>query len=119
MSSEEQRGAPRIRHPFMLRYRPAGPSVAPWSVTPLLDLSGTGARFLSDRPLVQGEALELHLMLPGSQQPVALDGQVAWIKGGAKLGLMEVGVSLAVTNPSAQALLDEAVRHFLAKRLKR
>ena len=113
--SAEQRGSARIRHPFMLRYRPAQPTTASWSVTPLLDLSSYGARFLSDQPLAKGQALEMHFMLPGSLVPVALGGEVAWVKTGGKLGLAAVGVSFTVPSETAHALLDQAVQHFLKR----
>ena len=113
--SAEQRGSARIRRSFMLRYRPVPPAAASWSVTPLLDLSGHGARFLSDRPLAKGQVLELHFMLPGSPVPVTMAGQVAWVKTAGKLGLAQVGVSFAAPDEAAQALLDHAVQHFLKR----
>ncbi len=113
--SAEQRGSARIRHPFMLRYRPAQSATASWSVTPLLDLSAKGARFLSDRPLAKGQALELHFLLPGSPVPVAMVGQVAWVTAGGTLGLAKVGVSFAAPDGASQALLDQAVQHFLKR----
>ena len=114
--SQEHRKVSRIKHPFMLRYRPVGPGMSEWSLTPLRDLSGLGARFLSDRLLAKGDALEIRLMLSTSPQPVPLEGEVAWVKLDSTLGLPEVGVTFVVRDAATQELLDAAVRHFLERR---
>ena len=117
MMAAEQRRDPRVQRPFMLRYRSLHGAWAPWSITPVRDLSASGARFLSEHPLSVGARVELHLVLPASQQPVLLEGQVAWVKakGAGRMGLMEVGVSFSVRDDATQQLLEAAVRHFLRR----
>ena len=113
----EQRRDPRVRRPFMLRYRSLHGAGAPWSITPVRDLSTSGARFLSDHPLAAGATVELHLILPSSRQPVPLEGRVAWVKprGTGRMGLMEVGVSFSARGDATRQLLETAVRHFLGR----
>lgn len=110
----EYREAPRIAHGFLVRYRSAAAASSGWLVSPLRDLSGTGARFLSERRCATGDPIELELMLPTSQQPVAISGMVAWAKP-AQYGTMELGVTFELKDTATQRLIDAAVEVFLKK----
>ena len=111
---EEQRRRPRISRPFMIRYRPSGKEQAGWLVSPLRDLSGGGARFISEYPFFAGDAFEIQLLLPASKQPVSLKARVAWVKS-AHMGLSEVGVTFDPGDTGIQQAIDQAVTHFLDK----
>ena len=78
MTTNDQRRAPRVSHPFMIRYRPLGTDPAGWLVSPLQDLSRGGARFLSERPFYVGMVLEAQLLLPFSRDPMPLEARVAF-----------------------------------------
>ena len=110
----EQRQAPRIARGFMVRYRPAENAAALWSVSPLRDLSRTGARFLAESAFPVRTVLELQLVLPMTKQPVAIRGRVAWLKPGP-LSLMEHGVAFETIGPETQQAVDAAVAHFLKR----
>ena len=66
----EQRRRPRINRPFIVRYRPASTEDAKWFVSPLRDLSGGGARFVSEYPFFVGDTFELQLLLQVPEQPL-------------------------------------------------
>ena len=112
MSEGEHRRAPRITRGFMVRYR--RPSEKGWSVSPLRDLSSAGVRFLSEQIFVVGTELNLQLVLPTTQGPLALQGRVARVRPGP-MDLMEYGVTFVVNAVAVQAIND-AVEHFLHKR---
>ena len=112
---EEQRRAPRITRPFMIRYRRE--SEAAWLVSPLRDLSSGGARFFSERPFEVGALLEAQLALPVSAQPIAVNVKVAWAKP-APLNMVEVGVTFDPGDTMLQQTIDAAVAHFLSRKDK-
>ena len=116
MSNGEQRRSPRINRSFMVRYRASGLSEgATWLVSPMRDLSSGGARFLSERSQVVGNALELQLILPMSSQPVSLKARVTWVKP-APLNMVELGVTFDPGDTAIQEVINSAVAHFLRKK---
>ena len=112
MSGAEHRRAPRIAHPFMVRYQPAGART--WLMSPLRDLSGGGARFFSEHAFAAGEAFEIKLILPTSNHPVLLKACVAWVKPW-RAGLLEVGVTFDPGDVGVQRTIDEAVSRLLGR----
>ena len=112
MSPDEQRQAPRITRGFMIRYRFGVDFEAGWLVSPLLDLSATGARFLSERPFKVNAPLAMQLILPTSKAPVTVTGRVVRTTP-SSLGMMELGVAFDPLDPKAQEILGAAVAHFL------
>ena len=112
----DKRQHSRITRGFMVRYRNGIGLEAPWFVSPLRDLSGTGARFLSECALSAGDSVALQLILPLSQQPVCVGARVTWVKP-VQFRLVEVGVEFTDQEVPAQQAIDQAVQHFLRKKL--
>jgi Tfp pilus assembly protein PilZ len=110
----EHRQRPRVAHAFMVRYRLESPLVSDWLVSPLRDLSSSGARFLSEQPFKAGQFIELQLLLPFAHEPLALRARVAWTKP-ARLGMLEIGVTFEVGDPAVQRVIDTGVAHLLQK----
>jgi Tfp pilus assembly protein PilZ len=96
----------------MVRYR--RPSEAGWSVSPLRDLSSSGARFLGEHAFEVGAELDCQLVLPLAKEPLVLQARVAWVKPGP-MHLAEYGVVFQVGHPGTQQMIDVAVAHFLHK----
>lgn len=115
MSDNEHRRDPRITHGFMVRYR--RPPESGWSVSPLKDLSSSGARFLSEHTFEVGTELDCQLVLPLAREPLMLQARVAWVKPGP-MNLAEYGVTFQADAPGAQEMIDGAVAHFLPKQRK-
>lgn len=114
MSESEHRRDPRITRSFMVRYRAKDAQSLSWSLSPLRDLSGSGARFMCEGAFPVGTLLELQLLLPTMKQPVSLKALVAWAKPGP-FDLAEHGVTFDETDPQIQRLIDIAVVFFLSK----
>lgn len=114
MSDGERRQAPRIMHGFLIRYRAAAEGEAGWFVSPLIDLSTKGARFLSERPFQVNTPLEIQLVLPNSKEPVAVTGHVVRTSPG-RLGMTELGVVFDRVEPIAQERIEAAVTHFFRR----
>ncbi len=112
MSPDEQRQAPRIMRGFLIRYRSVEGGGTGWLVSPLLDLSKTGVRFLSEHPFHVNTSLTIQLVLPMSQEPVALVGHVVRTAQ-KRLGMTELGVTFDQIEPSAQEQIEAAVTHVL------
>ena len=115
---EEHRRAPRVSHPFMIRYRFLAPWAETWMVSPLRDLSGGGARFLSEWPLKVGAILETKLLLSSSRDPVPMQARVAWTKPW-RLKIAEVGITFEIGDPKVQEAVDGAVARLLEQRRRR
>ncbi len=111
--SEDQRREPRISRGFMIRYRAAG-DASGWLVSPLRDLSRSGARFFSERAFDVGTVLDAFLVLPASDAPVALQATVARSQPGP-LGMAELGVAFQPPDTVAQGAINAAVARFLAR----
>ena len=114
MADAEHRRNPRIARSFMARYRITTLNETMWLVSPLRDLSSTGARFLSERALIAGDLLEMQLILPVAPQPLPLTARVAWVRPGP-MDMVEVGVTFNPGDSGIQQTIDDAVRHFLKK----
>ena len=115
MSDLEHRRDPRIAHGFMVRYRL--PRESSWSVSPLRDLSSSGARFLGERSFDVGSDLELQLVLPLAKEPLVVQARVARASPGP-MNLVEYGVTFQAEAASIQQMIDVAVSHFLRKQRK-
>ena len=111
---EEQRRRPRVAHRLLVRYRPPVEGATEWLVSPLRDLSGGGARFLSEHAFAAGESFELQLLLPAAQEPVTLKARVAWTRS-APMRLTELGVTFDPDDVMIQRLIDATVEHFLQR----
>ena len=111
---EEQRRLPRVAHRLLVRYRPPVEGTAEWLVSPLLDLSSGGARFLSEHAFTAGERFELQLLLPAAQEPVTLKARVAWVRS-AQMRMTELGVTFDPGDVMIQRLIDATVEHFLQR----
>jgi len=94
----------------MVRYR--RPPEQAWSVSPLRDLSSSGARFLGERTFEVGTDLDCQLVLPLAKEPLILQARVAWVKPGP-MNLAEYGVTFQADAPGVQETIDVAVAHFL------
>ncbi len=114
MSESEHRRDPRITRSFMVRYRAKDTPTATWSLSPLRDLSGSGARFICEATFSVGTVLELQLLLPQAKKPLPLLGRVAWTKPGP-LNLAEHGVIFEAVDAVAQQRIEAAVTYFLRK----
>ena len=111
----EHRREPRIARGFMVRYRL--PQESSWSVSPLRDLSTSGARFLGERKFDVGAELQLQLVLPLAKEPLMLKARVARATPGP-MNLLEYGVLFHVDEATVQQMIDVAVGHFLRKQRK-
>jgi len=87
---------------------------AAWSLSPLRDLSGSGARFMCEVTFPVGTSLELQLLLPPAKDPLPLAARVAWAKPGP-MQLTEHGVVFEAIDATSQQLLEHAVTYFLRK----
>ena len=114
MTEGQQPRSPRVARSVIARYRRAESGQHSWLVSPLRDLSGKGARFLSERPAEVGWVLEMQLVLPNAPQPVSVPARVVWTRP-AQSGLLEVGVAFAPHDPAIQQAIDAAVAAFLSK----
>ena len=113
MGAAEHRRDPRVSRAFLIRYRCPAAGQERWLVSPLRDLSRSGARFLSERMFAVGVPLELQLVLPVSRQPVVVGAHVAWQQPGA-LGMVEMGVTFDLgADDAARRAVDTSVAHFL------
>ena len=112
---EEQRREPRVAHAFMVRYRASDPGGPTWLLSPLKDISRGGARFVSESAFAEGVMLDLQLLLPTADAPVAVAGRIAWKQPGP-VQLHEYGVTFAVDDPAKQQAIDAAVHHFLKRK---
>ena len=115
MSDAEHRRAPRVARGFMVRYR--RPPKQEWAVSPLKDLSSSGARFLGEHAFDVGTDLDCQLVLPLAKEPLVLQARVAWVKPGP-MNLAEYGVTFQADAPGVQEMIDVAVAHFLRKQRK-
>ena len=115
MTDSEHRRDPRIVRGFMVRYRRLAERL--WSVSPLRDLSSSGARFIGECAFEAGTELELQLVLPMAKEPVALQARVAWVKPGP-MHLAEYGITFQAEAAGVQQMIDVAVAHFLRKQRK-
>lgn len=112
MSDAEHRRDPRVTRQFMVRYRSASAGSGTWMLSPLHDLSASGARFVSEHPFAFGDHLDLQLVLPVSTQPVGLAAKVVWVKP-APLNLTEIGVAFEPASEETRQMIRDAVAHFL------
>lgn len=112
---EEQRREPRVAHAFMVRYRDSDTGGPTWLLSPLRDISRNGARFVSESAFADGAMLDLQLLLPTADHPVAVSGRIAW-KHPGPMKLHEYGVTFAVDDPAKQQAIDAAVQHFLKRK---
>lgn len=110
MTEDEQRHGGRANRRLMMHFRPEAATA--WLVSPLQDLSGSGARFLSEQALIAGTILQFQLVLPMQKDPLALRGHVVWNKP-ATMGLTELGVTFDNLEPATQQALERAVAFFL------
>ena len=114
MSPDEQRQAPRVMHGFIIRYRSPAESETGWLVSPLLDVSKTGARFFSERAFDVGTVLVIQLVLPNSKSPVVVAGRVVRTAS-RNLGMMELGVVFDQVDASTQETIEAAIAYFLRR----
>ena len=113
-SSADERGRPRATQAFVVRCRARGEARPP-EVSPLRDLSATGARFLCERQFDVGATLEVELLIPTVQQPVPLVAKVVRVNGAA-FGLYEHAVRFERRDSASQHAIEEAVGLFLEHR---
>jgi hypothetical protein len=81
-------------------------------VSPLRDLSSSGARFLGERAFEVGTELELQLVLPMAKEPLALQARVARAASGP-MRLVEYGVVFQADDAGVRQMIADAVTHFL------
>ena len=110
----EHRSAPRISRQFMMRYRPYEAEQEGWLVSPLRDLSATGARLLSERTLRVGDELEVQLILPASAHPIAVKAHVVWVKPW-RFTIVEIGLQFDFLAVEARQAIEHAVSQSLGK----
>ncbi|MBI4343575.1 MAG: PilZ domain-containing protein [Candidatus Omnitrophica bacterium] len=114
MEAPNHRGAQRVKHPFMVRCRLSSSATSAWAMSPLRDLSASGARFVSEEGFAVGDELDLQLLLPVSKDPLLVRGKVAWVKPGP-MALREYGVAFELADERSRQLIAEAVAHFTKK----
>ncbi len=111
----ERRRFPRVSDTLAVSYREAGAVGEPWRVGTAISLGAGGLRFRSSDAFPAGTLLDLQLRLPGSAEPAALNGRVAWSQLQAS-GVTEVGVEFFDVTEAQRALIDQLVA-FLNKRV--
>ncbi len=114
MNPENQRQNQRVDRRIIARYRTTIVPEASWLMSPLLDLSNGGAKFLSEYVFEVGEPVEVQLLLPSAPEPIPLTGKVAWARPGLER-LTELGVTFRAPEPAVQQALASAVAYFLQR----
>ena len=97
---------------FIIRYHSSAESGTGWLVSPLLDVSKTGARFFSERAFEVGTLLVIQLVVPNSKAPVVVAGRVVRTTP-RNLGMTELGVVFDQLDASTQETIEAAVTYFL------
>jgi hypothetical protein len=111
----ERRRFPRADETFIVQYRVAGMLNSSWSEATMLNLSAGGVRFRQHEPLEVGGTLSLQLKLPGSTEPIQLQGRVVWSSMHAS-GVFETGVEFEYVPLPQQTMIDQLIS-FLRSRL--
>ena len=112
MNEPDRRKAFRAPRAFLVRYRPPTSSGA-WLMSPLRDISGSGARFLSEYMKFRGgDVLEVQLVLPNVPQPLPVVAKVMWVKPGKLRGTVELGVAFEFTEELDKTAVTEAAEFF-------
>ena len=114
MNQPEQRRHPRVEKSFLVRYREQGRPQSEWMMSPLKDLSLSGARFLCERRFDVGTMVDMELVLPMVREPVPVAGRVVRAKD-AMAGMVDHGVAFEGVDPAHEQVIGEAVEHFLKK----
>lgn len=84
-------------------------------MSPLKDLSRSGARFLCERTFAVGAVLDVKLLLPVANEPVAVMARVVWVRQ-RPTGLAEHGIRFALEDSSTGTVIERAVLHTLKRR---
>ena len=116
MAAEKRKDLRRQRE-FLIWYRPATDATALWRVSPLRDISKSGAHFLSEQPFEISMDLTLRFLFPFSTQPLIVPARVAWVKVAKTKTwqLMECGVTFEAATPQLQSQIDRMVEQFLSQ----
>lgn len=115
MSASEHRRDLRVTKGFMARYRLRGETRSEWRMSPLKDLSRSGARFLCEHTFAIGDVLDVKFLLPVANEPVAVMARVVWVRQ-RPAGLTEHGVLFTLEDPSTGTVIEQAVLHALKRR---
>lgn len=111
----DQRKAPRVARPFMVRFR--NPLQDKWHAAPLKDLSRDGARLISEETFPPGTLLEVWIGMPVFHDPTRLMARVVWQKPAftGRMQMSEQGLVFTNPDPKLRQALEDAVLGFLKK----
>ena len=109
----ERRDAQRATHHIIVRYHV--PGAEGWYVSPLRDLSRTGARFLFEGFVSVGDLLGLWIGPPMFTEPVKISARVVWHHTGyaTRLPLMECGVQFEQLESGVRRVIENDVTSHL------
>ena len=102
--ADERRNFNRVGLRFNISYTIVGTKKVGAAVTS--NVSGAGLRFLAEHPLVEGDRLDLRIVLPDRTQPVACLGEVVWCRSAAHQAV-EVGVRFVTITEDDRRLLAQ------------
>ena len=112
MGQDERRKDTRVEKHFMAHYRPAQTTDEPWCMSPLVDVSKSGARFLCEKEYAVGDHLELELHMPFAPKPQRMRAVIMRIRETTNRWV-EIGVSFIVIDEKTQEGIDVLVSRFL------
>lgn len=115
MKGDERRKDARVEKHFMAYYKRAGKLDKSWRMSPLKDISGSGARFLCEEKYAVGDQLELKLYMPASPKPQRMSATIIRMRE-TENGWNEVGVRFGSMDAPIQQAIDSIVKRFLKKK---
>jgi uncharacterized protein (TIGR02266 family) len=107
---EERRHAcPRIKIDFKITFQYSGTTVS----ADILNLSSGGIFIKTDNPPPVDATFSLRFHLPGDPEPLAIEGQVVWVKQESKAVPSGMGVQFIKISPWHKKRLQAFVESFM------
>ena len=110
----ERREFDRVPLPMSIRVHVMDDLLGTWLDGLVQDLSASGLRFTSPRPLEPDATVEFQVALPGRMEPDTLTGRVLWVEAVGP-DEFECGAAFGDISDGQRAFLDELVQ-FLKSR---
>ena len=110
----ERREFERVPLPMPIRVHVMDDLLGTWLDGLVQDLSASGVRFTSPRPLEPDAVVEFQVTLPGRMEPYTLTGRVLWVEA-AGPEEFECGAAFGDVSDGQRVFIDELVQ-FLKNR---
>lgn len=104
----------RVDTRFMVRYRQRDDAKTSWALAPLRNVGVGGIMVLAEAETPAGEVLDLQLMLPSADAPIAATGKVIWTRKTSPLQY-EHGITFLDLPSDGQRALQRIVDLFTPK----